>query len=91
MTEALEHSALSRWRQQPIAFIQEVIRNPDTGRPFELLEAQRKFFAHAWRTDENGRLLFPEQIFAAPKKSGKTETAALHLITTTLIFGGRFA
>jgi hypothetical protein len=91
MTDVLDRSALLRWRDQPMSFIAEVIRNPETGLPFELLDAQRKFFARAWRTDENGRLIYPEQVFAAPKKSGKTAAAAPHLLTTTLVFGGRFA
>jgi phage terminase large subunit-like protein len=30
-------------------------------------------------------------LFGAPKKSGKTGFAAMHLLTTTLVFGGRFA
>ena len=38
---------------------------------------ERTFLAHAFRTSESGRLLYPEQIFAAPKKSGKTGFAAL--------------
>ena len=91
MTEALERSALARWRREPISFIEEVLRDPETGRPFVLLDAQRQFFAHAWQTDDDGRLIYPEQVFGAPKKSGKTATAGLHLLTTTLVFGGRFA
>jgi hypothetical protein len=41
-----------------------------------LFEAQRQFFAHAWRLDAAGRLLYAEQCFAGPKKSGKTAIAA---------------
>jgi phage terminase large subunit-like protein len=37
------------------------------------------------------RLVYPEQLYGAPKKSGKTGFAAMHLLTTTLVFGGRFA
>ncbi len=92
MTDVLDSgSALQRWRRQPIEFINEVLRDPETGRPFQLLDAQREFFAHAWQTDDSGRLIFHEQVFGAPKKSGKTATAAMHLLTTTLVFGGRFA
>ena len=36
-------------------------------------------------------MLYPEQVFGAPKKSGKTGFAALHMLTTILLFGGRFA
>jgi phage terminase large subunit-like protein len=87
----LTASTLARWRADPISFITEVLRDPETGSPFELFEAQRQFFAHAWKLDAAGRLLYPEQCFAAPKKSGKSATAALHLLTTTILFGGRFA
>jgi phage terminase large subunit-like protein len=91
MADALEASALNRWQKQPILFIEQILRNPETGKPFELLEAERQFLAHAYQTDASGRLVYPEQLYACPKKSGKTGFAALHLLTTTLVFGGRFA
>src|SRR5262249_7512143 len=79
------------WRQQPITFIEQILRDPETGSPFELFEAQRQFFAHAWTLTDDGRLAYPEQCFGAPKKTGKTGTAAMHLLTTAYLFGGRFA
>jgi phage terminase large subunit-like protein len=88
---ALDSAALARWRREPIVFITEVLRDPETGKPFELFDAQRQFFEHAWQLNEDGRLRYPEQCMGAIKKSGKTGTAAMHLLTTTLIFGGRFA
>ena len=91
MAEALDNSALARWQWQPISFIEEVLRDPETSKPFALLDAERQFLAHAYRTDHNGRLVHPEQLYACPKKSGKSGFAAMHLLTTTLIFGGRFA
>jgi phage terminase large subunit-like protein len=45
----------------------------------------------AFKTDENGRLLYPELIYGAIKKSGKTSFAALFVITPLLLFGGRYA
>ena len=78
MAEVLDASALTRWRREPISFIEQVLRNPETGRPFELLDAQRQFFEHAWHTTDDGRLLYPEQCYGAIKKSGKTATAAMH-------------
>ena len=91
MGDVLEDGALSRWRQQPISFIDEVLRNPEDGKPFVLLEAQKEFFAHAWKRDEAGRLIYPEQCYGAIKKTGKSLTAAVHLLTTTTLYGGRFA
>ena len=47
--------------------------------------------AHAFRTGDDGRLLYPEQVFSAGKKSGKTTFAALHCLTVVLLFGGSYA
>ena len=91
MGEALDHSALRRWQKQPIEFIEQILRDPETGKPFELFPAERQFFEHAWQFDEDGRLKYPEQCFGAVKKTGKTGLAAAHVLTTTLIFGGRYA
>ena len=65
--------------------------DPETGKPFQLFEAQKQFFAHCWQRDGNGRALYSEQCLAAPKKSAKTTIAAMHVLTTTCLYGGRFA
>jgi len=91
MGEALDHSALERWRRDPCEFIEEVLVNPETGQPFDLLPAERHFLAHAYQTDTDGRLIYPEQVFGAPKKSGKTGFAAINTLTATLVYGGPFA
>jgi phage terminase large subunit-like protein len=91
MSEALEASAIERWRRDPAEFIGEVLRDPETREPFVLLDAERRFIAHAFRTDGDGRLLYPEQVYAAPKKSGKTGFGAISTLTMTLVFGGPFA
>ena len=57
MTDVLDRNTLERWRQRPIEFIQEILRDPEIDKPFELFEAQRQFFAHAWQRDDNGRAL----------------------------------
>jgi phage terminase large subunit-like protein len=91
MADVLDDSALTRWRADPVSFIERVLRDPETGKPFELFDAQRQFFAHAWKLDGEGRLLYPEQCLGMPKKSGKTATAGAHVLTTTCLFGGRYA
>jgi phage terminase large subunit-like protein len=88
---ALDRGSLARWRREPHRFITEVLHDPETGEPFELLRAEQAFLDHCYKTDASGRLLYPEQVFSAPKKSGKTAFAALHVLTTTLIFGGPYA
>lgn len=87
----LDATAFARWRADPASFVEQVMVDPETGAPFVLLPAERAFMAHAFRTNDAGRLLYPEQLFAAPKKSGKTAMAAMHLLTTTLVFGGSYA
>ena len=86
-------NALNRidyWRLSPTSFIETVLHDPETGRPFKLLPAERDFLQHAFQTNTEGRLRYPEQVFGAPKKSGKTGFAALHMLTMILLFGGRF-
>jgi phage terminase large subunit-like protein len=90
-TAVLTGSTLARWQANPVSFIEEVLVNPETGEPFELFPAQRQFFEHAWQLDDAGRLLYPDQCFSAPKKSAKTGTAALHVLATTIVLGGRNA
>jgi phage terminase large subunit-like protein len=90
MREPLTSPALARWRADPVAFIETVLVNPETGWPFELLAAERAFLAHAFRLDGNDRLKYPEQVYSCPKKSGKTTFAALHVLTHTLLFGGAY-
>ena len=91
MAEALERNVLERWRERPLEFIEQVLRDPETSKPFDLFPAQRQFFQLAWQRNDDGRLVYPEQCFGAPKKTGKTGTAAMHLLTATCLFGGRFA
>ena len=87
----LDTSAIASWRREPVRFIEQVLHNPETDRPFELFDAERQFFAHCWQPDDNGRALYPEQCFAAPKKSAKTALAGIHLLATTCLFGGRYS
>jgi hypothetical protein len=91
VSDVLDNSTLTRWQRQPLKFITEILRDPETSKPFVLLDAERAFLEHAYQIDDSGRLIYPEQLYGAPKKSGKTGFAAMHLLTTTLVFGGRFA
>jgi len=90
MSNALTPKALARWRADPAAFIQRHLIDPETGKPFKLLPAERVFLQHALATDRDGRLRYSELIYGAPKKSGKTSFAALFTITILLLFGGRY-
>jgi Terminase large subunit, ATPase domain len=91
MAETLTTSALARWRADPCGFIETHLINPETGKAFVLLDAEREFLKHALTIDTDGRLKYPELIYGAVKKSGKSGFAALFVITVLLLFGGRHA
>ena len=87
----IDPRSLHRWRAAPTSFVEEVLIDPETNRPFVLLPAERQFLAHAFRTGADGRLLYPELIYACPKKSGKTTFAGIITITIIVLYqGGRF-
>jgi Phage Terminase len=56
-----------------------------------LLNAEKKFLKHAFKRGRNGRLLYSEQVYACPKKFGKSTFAAIYIITMVLLFGGPYA
>src|SRR5262245_30656663 len=86
----VDAATLARWRADPALFVEQTMRDPETNRPFVLLPAERAFWQHAFRTGADGRLLYPEQVYSGPKKSGKTTFAALHTLTLLLLHGGRY-
>jgi hypothetical protein len=73
-------AAPARWKADPVAFVDEVLVDPETDSPFALYEAQRRFLREALRLTREGRLPYPELLFACPKKSGKTGLAAMVMI-----------
>ena len=89
--QAARAYSLDDYRANPAQFIAETLIDPETRAPFQLLPAERAFLNHAFLTDASGRLVYPEQVFSAPKKSGKTGFAALHTLTMCLLFGGQYA
>src|SRR5262252_6229534 len=82
---------LNVWKRDPVAFIREGLIDPETGKPFVLYPAQERFLKEALTLTADGRLRYPELLFAAPKKSGKTATAALILIYIVVCLGGPYA
>jgi hypothetical protein len=55
MADALDGGALDRWRREPTAFITEVLRDPETGRPFDLLQSELRFLAGLREHNSQGR------------------------------------
>ena len=91
MANVLDHTALMHWRADPIAFIERVLCDPETAEAFVLLEAERDFLKLAFALGADGKLLYPELVFGAIKKSGKTTLAGIIVLVMILLFGGRFA
>ena len=77
----LDRASLRSWRADPTSFIDGALCKPEGGKPHRLLPAERQFLQYAFRTGDDGRLLYPEQAFSAPKKSGKTCFARMHCLT----------
>ena len=49
------HDTRARWRADPIAFIEEILIDPETKKPFMLLDAERAFLKHAFATGADGQ------------------------------------
>ena len=81
---------LERWRSDPISFVEQCLCDPETKCAFVLLPAERAFLEHAFKLDADGRLLYPEQIYSCPKKSGKTTFGAICTLVMLLLFGGAY-
>ncbi|MBF6570424.1 MAG: hypothetical protein IVW54_16280 [Candidatus Binataceae bacterium] len=82
---------LAKLRRDPIAFIARVLIDPETSKPFELYPAQITFLREALTPTADGRLPYPELVYAAIKKSGKTATAAMAMLYVIVALGGPFA
>ena len=91
MKYQITQQRLDRWRRSPCDFVEEVLHDPETGKPFRLLDVERRFMERAFEADADGRMLYPELVYGAPKKSGKTAFGALFMLTMVLLYGGRFA
>jgi len=89
-TVTLDAVTLARWREAPETFV-ECLIDPEYGRAFELLPAEREFLKHCFKTGHDGRLLYPDLVYSAPKKTGKTGFAAMLTLTAIVLFGGRHA
>ena len=72
-------------------WIESTCVNPESGAPFVLTAAERRFLLRAFELTPDGRLKHPELVFSAPKKSGKTAFAAMIVLFVVCELGGRFA
>jgi hypothetical protein len=84
-------STLEIWRADPIAFVRDFCRNPETGQPFELYPAEVRFLREALTLTPWGQLPYSELVYSAPKKSGKTALAAMIVLYVIICLGGPYA
>jgi len=82
---------VARWKKDPVAFIEEVLVDPETKKPFQLYEGERDFVARGFTLTPDGHLPFPEMVFSSGKKSGKTGIGACKGIYVAAVIGGPFA
>ena len=84
MTNVLDHTALMHWRDTPSpsssACCVILRRTSHSCSP----DAERNFLERAFTLGEDGKLKYPELVFGAIKKSGKTTLAAIIMLATTL-------
>lgn len=80
---------VARWRQDPVAFVEECLRDPETNRPFVLYPEQKTFLKHAFELTAEGKMRYTELVFSAGKKSGKTGLAAMMVIYTAVLLAPR--
>jgi hypothetical protein len=82
---------VERWRRDPVAFVRECLRDPQTGKPFVLYKEEVEYLRRGFTLTADGRLPFIELVFSAIKKSGKTALAAMCALYVAVIIGGPWA
>jgi phage terminase large subunit-like protein len=80
---------LRSWKADPIAFIEQVLVNPETLAPFKLYPEEITFLREAFRLAPDGRMLHTELVFSAGKKSGKTALAAMIALYSAVVLAGQ--
>lgn len=88
MSRAISKEQAARWKRDPISFITEVLRDPETGRPFVLYRAEERFLREALTPLPDGSLPYGELLYGAPKKSGKSTMAALAMLYLIICLAG---
>lgn len=79
---------LERWRRDPVAFIREVLVNPESAKPFVLHQAEIDFLREGLTPKPDGSLPYPELLFSGPKKSGKSTFAAMCMLFVIIALAG---
>ncbi len=89
-TESPADDRLAGYVGDPVGFF-EALTNPETNEPFVVYPAERTFLETALTLIPEGTAPYPELVYSAPKKSGKTTLAAVVVLYVVRVLGGRFA
>ena len=77
-----KRTKLPRYPADPVFFVEKFLINPDTGRPFDMLDHEREFLRNSLATDLDGALNHLNTDFSYRK----TSLSAICLITTLVLF-----
>jgi phage terminase large subunit-like protein len=83
-------TAVARWWRDPVSFITEALRD-ENGRPFRLYPEQQEFIRRGFTLTTDGRLPYPELVYGAIKKSGKSTMGGMLAIFVAAVLGGPWA
>lgn len=86
-TDRLSNSIV-RWRADPVTFVEQVLIDPESGKPFNLYAQEKAFLRHGLELTADGKMRFTELCYSAPKKAGKTGLAAMIVICTAVVLAG---
>jgi Phage Terminase len=81
---------LAALKRDPIAFIQHALRDPETGQPFVLSHAQKRFLRRALIVTPAGKLKYPELVFSCGKKGGKSTLAGMIVLYIIVALAGPY-
>ena len=80
---------ITPWRADPISFIERIIIDPETGKPFILLDAERRFLEHAFSTNPPA-VCFIQSRFIRVQRNQQTTFAAIYVLTMVLLCDGAY-
>jgi hypothetical protein len=74
--ETLDTASLARWRSDPIAFVEHVLCDPETGKPFVLSDAERQFLERAFSSTRTAACFIPSLSSARSRRAAKPRSPA---------------
>jgi hypothetical protein len=86
-----DRQTIAAAKRDPVAFVETILVDPETGQPFTLLPEEVVFLREAFALTPDGRLAHPELVYSAIKKSSKTAFAAMIVLYVVVALVGRNA